>query len=162
VIVGVLPPGPQNAIADVVGVAVGHSTLIRGEPVRTGVTAILPHGGNLFQEKVPGAILVGNGLSKLMGSTQVNGLGEIETPILLTSPLSVPRVAGALIDYMLGLPGNCSLAVWGKERGDDELRDISRKEVSQARVRWSQGIAAFGKQSSPSGTRWMLPHWRNW
>ena len=106
VIVGVLPPGPLNAITDVVGVAVGQTTLIRGEQVRTGVTAVLPHGGNLFQEKVPGAVFVGNGFGKLMGSTQVNELGEIETPILLTSTLSVPRVADALIDYMLHLPGN--------------------------------------------------------
>jgi D-aminopeptidase len=98
VIVGVLRPGPLNAITDVAGVAVGHTTLIRGEQVRTGVTAVLPHGGNLFQEKVPGAVFVGNGFGKLMGSTQVNELGEIETPILLTSTLSVPRVADALLD----------------------------------------------------------------
>src|SRR5437016_2365943 len=104
VIAGVLPPGPLNAITDVAGVAVGHTTWIRGEQVRTGVTAVLPHGGNLFQEKVPGAVFVGNGFGKLMGSTQVNELGEIETPILLTSTLCVPRVADALIDHMLHLP----------------------------------------------------------
>src|SRR5262245_3972043 len=82
-VVGVLPPGPLNAITDVPGVLVGHTTLVRGADVRTGVTAVLPHGGNLFREKVPGAVVVGNGFGKLMGATQVNELGEIETPILL-------------------------------------------------------------------------------
>src|SRR5262245_21270247 len=104
--VGVIPTGPLNAITDVAGVAVGQTTLVRGDHVRTGVTAILPHRGNLFQEKVPGAVFVGNGFGKLMGSTQVNELGEIETPIVLTSTLNVPRVADALVDYMLALPGN--------------------------------------------------------
>src|SRR5439155_19336019 len=88
------------------GVLVGHTTIVRADNIRTGVTAVLPHGGNLFREKVPGAIFVGNGFGKLMGSTQVNELGEIETPIVLTSTLSVPRVADALLDYMLSLAGN--------------------------------------------------------
>src|SRR6266404_925456 len=83
--IGVLPVGPLNAITDVAGVQVGHTTIIRGDNIRTGVTAILPHQGNLFREKVPGAIFVGNGFGKLIGSTQINELGEIETPILLTS-----------------------------------------------------------------------------
>ena len=104
--VGILPTGRLNAITDVAGIEVGHTTIIRGDDIRTGVTAILPHSGNLFQEKVPGAIFVGNAFGKLVGSTQVNELGEIETPILLTSTLNVPRVADALIDYMLALPGN--------------------------------------------------------
>src|SRR5436190_12650686 len=104
--VSVSPPGPLNAITDVGGVAVGHTTVIRGADIRTGVTAILPHGGNLFREKVPAAVFVGNGFGKLMGSTQVNELGEIETPVLLTSTLSVPRVADFLLDYMLSLSGN--------------------------------------------------------
>ncbi len=82
--VGVLPTGPLDAITDVAGVEVGHTTIIRGDDVRTGVTAILPHPGNLFRERVPGAIFVGNAFGKLAGSTQVNELGEIETPILLT------------------------------------------------------------------------------
>ena len=98
VVVGILPTGKNNAITDVAGVRVGHATLIRGDNVRTGVTAILPHAGNLFQEKVPAAIYVGNGFGKLMGSTQVDELGEIETPILLTNTLNVPRVADALIE----------------------------------------------------------------
>src|SRR3981189_131021 len=80
--------------------------ITRGEDIRTGFTAILPHQGNLFREKVPGAVFVGNGFGKLMGSTQVRELGEIETPILLTSTLNVPRVADALLDWMLALPGN--------------------------------------------------------
>ena len=82
--IGVLERGPLNAITDVDGIKVGHRTLIEGERIRTGVTAILPHPGNLFQDKVPAAIIVGNGFGKLMGSTQVQELGEIETPILLT------------------------------------------------------------------------------
>src|SRR5687767_1969770 len=104
--VGILPTGPLNAITDVSGVLVGHTTLVRGDNIRTGVTAIVPHGGNLFREKVPGAVFVGNAFGKLAGSTQVNELGEIETPIMLTSTLSVPRTADAVIDYMLALPGN--------------------------------------------------------
>src|SRR5215813_12849063 len=88
IIVGVLPTGSFNAITDVPGVRVGHATLNRGDKIRTGVTAILPHGGNLFREKVAGAVFVGNAFGKLIGSTQVNELGEIETPVLLTSTLS--------------------------------------------------------------------------
>lgn len=103
--VGLLPPGPLNAITDVAGVKVGQTTLIRGDDVRTGVTAILPHTGNLFQEKVPGAVFVGNAFGKLAGSTQVNELGEIETPILLTSTLSTPKVADALISYFVAAQG---------------------------------------------------------
>jgi D-aminopeptidase len=99
VIVGILQPGPLNSITDVNGVLVGHNTTVRGDNVRTGVTAILPHGGNLFRGKVPGAVFIGNAFGKLAGSTQVNELGEIETPIMLTSTLNVPRVADALIDY---------------------------------------------------------------
>jgi D-aminopeptidase len=90
--VGILPTGRLDAITDVTGVEVGHTTIIPGDDIRTGVTAILPHSGNLFREKVRGAVFVGNAFGKLAGSTQVNELGEIETPILLTSTLSVPRV----------------------------------------------------------------------
>lgn len=95
--VGILPTGPFDAITDVDGVEVGQTTIIRGDNIRTGVTAILPHAGNLYREKVPGAIFVGNGFGKLAGSTQVDEMGDIETPILLTSTTSVPRVADALI-----------------------------------------------------------------
>ena len=97
--VGVLPPGPLNAITDVAGVKVGQTTLIRGDNIRTGVTAILPHGGNLYKERVPGAVFLGNAYGKLAGSTQVNEMGEIETPILLTATDSVPRVADA-VDHL--------------------------------------------------------------
>ena len=104
--VGILPTGPLDAITDVAGVEVGHTTIIRGDDVRTGVTAVVAHPGNLYREKVPGAVFVGNGFGKLAGFTQVDEMGDIETPILLTSTTSVPRVADALISYMLALPGN--------------------------------------------------------
>ncbi|MFB3812482.1 MAG: P1 family peptidase [Terriglobales bacterium] len=132
VTVGVLPPGPLNAITDVAGVRVGHTTIVRGDDVRTGVTAVLPHAGNLFREKVPGAVFVGNGFGKLMGPTQVNELGEIETPILLTSTLAVPRVADALLDYMLGLPGNedvQSVNPVVAETNDGHLNDVRARHV---------------------------------
>jgi D-aminopeptidase len=135
--VGVLPPGPLNAITDVAGVRVGHTTLIQGENVRTGVTAILPHGGNLFQEKVPGAVFIGNAFGKLIGSTQVNELGEIETPILLTSTLSTPKVADALITYLLGLKGNedvQSVNPLVGETNDGYLNDIRSRPISEQDV----------------------------
>lgn len=136
-VVGILPTGRLNAITDVAGVRVGHTTLIRGDSIRTGVTAIIPHNGNLFQEKVPAAIFVGNGFGKLMGSTQVNELGEIETPILLTNTLNVPRVADALIDWMLALPGNeqvRSINPVVGETNDGFLNDIRGRHVGQADV----------------------------
>ena len=135
--VGVLPPGPLNAITDVDGVKVGHTTIIRGDNIRTGVTAILPHGGNMFQEKVPGAVFVGNAFGKLIGSTQVNELGEIETPVLLTSTLSTPRVADALISYMLGLNGNeevQSVNPLVGETNDGHLNDIRSRPISEQDV----------------------------
>src|SRR5437016_252202 len=137
VIVGVLQPGPLNAITDVGGVTVGHTTLIRGDNVRTGVTAILPHNGNLFREKVPGAVFIGNAFGKLAGSTQVNELGEIETPIMLTSTLNVPRVADATIDYMLALPGNedvQSINPLVGETNDGYLNDIRGRYVGRDEV----------------------------
>jgi D-aminopeptidase len=132
--VGILPTGPLNAITDVSGVLVGHTTLVRGDNIRTGVTAIIPHGGNLFREKVPGAVFVGNGFGKLAGSTQVNELGEIETPILLTSTLSVPRVADYLLDYMLSLPGNeevQSINPLIGETNDGYLNDIRGRHITR-------------------------------
>lgn len=137
IVVGVLPTGPLNSITDVAGVAVGHATLIRGDNVRTGVTAILPHSGNLFREKVPGAVFIGNAFGKLAGSTQVNELGEIETPIMLTSTLNVPRVADATIDYMLGLPGNenvQSINPLVGETNDGYLNDIRGRHVGRDEV----------------------------
>jgi D-aminopeptidase len=135
--VGILPTGTLNSITDVPGVLVGHKTIIQGENVRTGVTAILPHEGNLFREKVPGAIRVGNGFGKLMGSTQVDELGEIETPILLTSTLSVPRVADFLLDYMLALPGNeevRSINPVVAETNDGYLNDIRARSITREDV----------------------------
>jgi len=131
---GTLPAGPLNAITDVGAVRVGQTTLIRGENVRTGVTVILPHEGNLFREKVPGAIFVGNGFGKLMGSTQVEELGEIESPIVLTSTLNVPRVADAVLDYLLALPGNedvRSINVVVGETNDGTLNDIRSRPVGR-------------------------------
>src|ERR1019366_6843109 len=135
--VGVLPTGPLDAITDVAGVEVGHTTVIRGNDVRTGVTAILPHPGNLFRKKVPGAVFVSNAFGKLAGSTQVEELGEIETPILLTSTLSVPRVADALIDYMLALPGNEdveSINPLVGETNDGYLNDIRGRHITREDV----------------------------
>src|SRR5512133_2331076 len=132
--VGVLPAGQLNAITDVPGVLIGQTTIVRGDNVRTGVTAILPHGGNLFREKVPGAVFIGNAFGKLAGSTQVNELGEIETPVLLTSTLAVPRVADFLIDYMLGLPGNedvQSINPLVGETNDGYLNDIRSRPIAR-------------------------------
>src|SRR5438552_4827397 len=137
VFVGVLPTGPLNAITDVAGVTVGHTTLIKGDNVRTGVTAILPHGGNLFREKVPAAVFIGNAFGKLAGSTQVNELGELETPVMLTSTLNVPRVADATIDYMLALPGNedvQSINPLIGETNDGYLNDIRGRYVGRDEV----------------------------
>ncbi len=158
--VGVLPPGILNAITDVEGVLVGHTTIVRGDTIRTGVTAILPHKGNLFQEKVPGAVFVGNGFGKLMGSTQVDELGEIETPILLTSTLSVPRVADAMLDYMLALPGNegvQSVNPLVAETNDGYLNDIrgrhiSRDDVLSAIKQAKGGAVEEGSVGAGTGT----------
>lgn len=159
-VVGILPTGPLNSITDVQGVLVGHTTLIRGDNVRTGVTAILPHNGNLFREKVPGAVFVGNGFGKLAGSTQVNELGEIETPILLTSTLNVPRVSDFLIDYMLALPGNDdvqSINPLVAETNDGYLNDIrgrhvSRDDVFNAIKGAKPGAVAEGAVGAGAGT----------
>ncbi len=137
IVIGVLPTGPLNTITDVAGVRVGHTTLIRGENVRTGVTAILPHSGNLFREKVPGAVFIGNAFGKLAGSTQVNELGEIETPIVLTSTLNVPRVADAVLDYMLSLAGNenvRSINPLVGETNDGGLNDIRGRHAGRDEV----------------------------
>lgn len=132
--IGILSPGPLNVITDVAGVKVGHTTLIQGDNVRTGVTAILPHGGNLFQEKVPGAVFIGNAFGKLIGSTQVNELGEIETPILLTSTLATAKTADALVTYMLGLKGNESVQSVNPlvgETNDGYLNDIRSRPITE-------------------------------
>src|SRR5438477_335110 len=160
VVVGVLPTGPLNAITDVAGVIVGHTTLTKGDNVRTGVTAILPHGGNLFREKVPAAVFIGNAFGKLAGSTQVNELGEIETPVMLTSTLNVPRVADATIDYMLAVPGNedvQSINALVGETNDGYLNDIrgryvGREEVFSAIKNSQGGPVAEGCVGAGTGT----------
>jgi len=158
--VGVLPTGALNAITDVQGVLVGHTTLIRGDNIRTGVTAILPHNGNLFREKVPGAVFVGNGFGKLAGSTQVNELGEIETPVLLSSTLAVPRVADYVIDYMLALPGNeqvQSINPLVAETNDGYLNDIRGRHISRddvfAAIKGAKGgVVEEGSVGAGTGT----------
>lgn len=135
--IGVLQTGPWNAITDVPNVAVGQKTLVKGDNIRTGVTAILPHAGNLFQSKVPAAIYVGNGFGKLAGTTQVEELGNIETPIVLTNTLSVPAAADALIDYTLAFAGNSEVRsvnpVVG-ETNDGYLNDIRGRHVAKQDV----------------------------
>ncbi len=132
--IGILPPGPLNAITDVAGVAVGHVTLREGGSIRTGVTAVLPHGGNLYQDKVPAGFAVANGYGKFMGSTQIEELGEIESPILLTNTLSVPEAAAGVIDWTLRRPGNEKVrsvnAVVG-ETNDGTLNDIRAGRVTK-------------------------------
>ena len=135
--IGVLPPGPLDALTDVAGVRVGQVTLARGDSVNTGVTAILPHAGNVFREKVPAAIVIGNAFGKLAGSTQVNELGELESPIVLTCTLCVPRAADAVLSYLLGLPGNEDVRsanpVVG-ETNDGYLNDIRSRPITEADV----------------------------
>jgi D-aminopeptidase len=135
--VGALPAGPLDAITDVPGVLVGQVTLNRSDNVRTGVTVVLPHAGNMFRDKVPGAVFVGNAFGKLAGSTQVEELGEIETPIALTSTLNVPRVADAILDYLLALSGNervQSINPLVGETNDGYLNDIRGRYVGHAEV----------------------------
>lgn len=136
--IGVLSPGPLNAITDVEGVRVGHLTLIEGESIRTGATAILPHGGNLYQDKVPAAIVTLNGFGKLMGSTQVDELGEIETPIVLTNTLAVPEGAKAIIEWTLAQKGNEEVrsvnAVVGETNDGWALNDIRARALTAEHV----------------------------
>ena len=144
---GVLPVGTWNAITDVSGVKVGHVTLIEGEDIRTGVTAILPHDGNLFQEKVPAGVIVGNGFGKLAGSTQVDELGEMETPILLTNTLSVPRAAEAVIDWTLAQKGNEDVRSVNPivgETNDGILNDIRKMAVTKEHAIKAMEIASSG------------------
>ncbi len=134
---GILTPGKFNAITDVDGVSVGQKTVILGDSVRTGVTVILPHQGNLFQEKVPAAVFVGNGFGKAIGFTQVEELGNIETPIALTNTLNAFLVANALVDYTLSIPQNKKIRSVNPivgETNDGWLNDIRGRHVNQAHV----------------------------
>src|SRR3989454_4693234 len=158
---GVYQPGPLNAITDVDGVRVGHTTLIEGDDVRTGVTAIVPHGGNVFQDKVAGAVFVGNAFGKLAGSTQVLELGQIETPIVLTNTLSVGTGVEGVVAYTLAQPGNEQVrsvnAVVG-ETNDSGLNDIrgfhvTRDHVIAAIRAAADGPVAEGAVGAGTGTQ---------
>jgi D-aminopeptidase len=157
---GALPTGRLNAITDVAGVRVGHTTLVSGDTVRTGVTAILPHGGNLFQEKVTGAVFVGNAFGKLAGSTQVQELGTIETPIVLTNTLSVGTAVDAVVRWTLARPGNENVrsvnALVG-ETNDGTLNDIrglhvTREHVTSAIANAKDGPVEEGAVGAGTGT----------
>ncbi len=144
---GVFPPGPLNAITDVAGVRVGHTTIVEGDAVRTGVTAILPHGGNLFQDKVAGAVFVGNAFGKLAGSTQVEELGTIETPVVLTNTLSVGTAIEAVVRYTIAQPGNervQSVNALVGETNDGGLNDIRGLHVTRDHVIAAINAAAAG------------------
>lgn len=144
---GVFPPGPLDAITDVAGVRVGHVTLAEGDRVRTGVTVVVPHGGDIFREKVPAAVFVGNGFGKLAGSTQVDELGTLETPIALTNTLDVSAAVRGLVSAVLAVPGNESVrsvnAVVG-ETNDGRLNDIRGQHVTPRHVRAALAAAAAG------------------
>jgi len=182
---GTLRPGALNSISDVPGVLVGHATLIQGDSVRTGVTAILPHAGNLFLERVPASVFVGNGFGKLLGSTQVVELGELETPILLTCTLCVWKAADALVGYLLEQPGMDQVRsinpVVGETNDGSLLNAIRsrpieaddvRRAIAQASssvlegsvgagtgtiaFRWKGGIGTSSRLSSDSATTWTV------
>jgi D-aminopeptidase len=144
---GIFTPGSNNAITDVAGVRVGHATVVRGDSIRTGVTAILPHGGNLFLERVPAALYVGNGFGKLVGATQLAELGELETPILLTCTLCVWRAADALVAWMLEQPGMSnvrSINPFVGETNDGTLNAIRSRPVGGEEVRAALAGATGG------------------
>jgi len=159
--IGVLRPGPLNAITDIAGVRVGQVTLLEEPAIRTGVTAVLPHGGNLFQEKVPAGLAVGNGYGKLAGATQIEELGEIETPIVLTNTLSVAAGLAGAVDWTLRQPGNERVgsvnAVVG-ETNDGYLNDIRARRVTaehvlQAIDSATGGAVAEGNIGAGTGTQ---------
>ncbi len=157
---GVFPPGALNAITDVAGVRIGHETLVLGDAVRTGVTAILPHAGNLFQDKVAGAVFVGNAFGKLAGSTQVDELGTIETPIVLTNTLAVGTAAEAIVAWTLERPGNAEVRSVNPlvgETNDGGLNDIrslpvNREHVLRAIRDARDGPVAEGSVGAGTGT----------
>ncbi len=144
---GVFAPAPLNAITDVDGVTVGQVTLIEGDRIRTGVTAIVPHGGNVFQEKVPAGVFVGNAFGKLAGSTQVQELGTVETPIVLTNTLAVAAGIEGVVDWTLTRPGNEQVrsvnAVVG-ETNDSRLNDIRAARPTVAEMRAALDAARDG------------------
>lgn len=159
--IGIFAPGEHNAITDVEGVRVGHTTVVEGERVRTGVTAILPHGGDLFRDRVPAAIHVGNGFGKLAGVTQVRELGELETPILLTCTLCVWRAADAMVDWLLGRPGMegvRSINPVVGETNDGGLNDVRARPIRPEHVvraleGATSGPVGEGSVGAGTGTR---------
>jgi len=160
VVIGTMSPGPHNAITDVAGVGIGHATLVEGTRLHTGVTAIVPHAGNMYRQRVPAAIVVGNGFGKLAGITQVQELGELETPILLTGTLSTWKVADAAVDWLLRQPGMENVRsinpVVG-ETNDGYLSDIRARPltpalVEQALTRLSYGDVQEGDVGAGAGT----------
>ena len=166
VVPGVLEPGPLDAITDVAGVRVGHRTLVRGEDVRTGVTAILPHGGNLFQQKVPAAAVVGNGFGKAAGLLQVQELGVLESPVVLTNTLAVGTALAAVVEWTLAQPGNEEVrsvnAVVG-ETNDGFLNDIRGLHVGGEDVRAALAAARPGEVEEGSvgaGTGTLALGWK--
>jgi D-aminopeptidase len=158
--IGVLPTGPLNAITDVAGVKVGHTTLVKGDSVRTGVTAILPYAGNIFRNKVPAGVFVGNGFGKLAGTTQLTELGTLETPVILTNTLNVATAVDAVVEYTLNQAGNEQVfsvnAVVG-ETNDSYLNDIRGRHVQKSDVisaiqTASVGAVAEGSVGAGTGT----------
>ena len=157
---GIFAPGPLNAITDVAGVKVGQTTIVSGDSIHTGVTAILPHGGNLFLDRVPAAVHVGNAFGKLVGSTQVEELGELETPILLTCTLCVWRAADALVAEMLELPGMERVGSLNPVVGETNdgglnairLRPVTRADVHAALANATSGPVAEGSVGAGAGT----------
>lgn len=158
--IGLIPTGKLNSITDVEGLKVGHTTLIIGDSVRTGVTAIIPYEGNIFQQKIPAAIFAGNGFGKLAGSTQVNELGNIETPIVLTNTLNVATAMDAVVEYTLNYKGNEAIksvnAIIG-ETNDSYLNDIrgrhvSKKDVLSAIANAKSGPIEEGNVGAGTGT----------
>jgi D-aminopeptidase len=158
---GILPAGEWNAITDVDGVLVGHKTLVEDTGIRTGVTAILPHSGNLFRNRVPAAVYVGNGFGKALGFTQVQELGELETPLALTNTLSIFNVAHGVADYVLNLPGNENVRsvnpVVGETNdgflNDIRARAVSMEDVYEAIESAESGPVAEGNVGAGTGTR---------
>lgn len=160
IVVGILPPGPLNAITDVAGVRVGQVTISRGDSINTGVTAILPHGENIFRIKVPAAVVIGNAFGKLAGSTQVQELGELESPVVLTCTLCVPRAADAVLTYLLSLPGNEDVRSANPVVGETNdgylnhirLRPISEDDVLDAINKAQSGPVQQGSVGAGRGT----------
>ena len=157
---GIFTPGQANAITDVAGVRVGHATIVAGDSIHTGVTAILPHGGNLFFDRVPAAVFVGNAFGKLVGATQVKELGELETPILLTCTLCVWRAADALVDELIAMPGMERVGSINPVVGETNdgalnairLRPVGRDAVHAALASATAGPVAEGSVGAGAGT----------